>query len=291
MRLPIDRVFFLLLMSSFACGGQSTRSPTDHGSSGLGSASGNSSGATGAGSTYGGSDLATGASGNTSGNVTSPGVIAVLGTRCSPPGALACAGHAQKVTLVCGASVWTYASSCRSGENCDSRPGTNQGICLAIDPLCASKSPGNTVCADGTTMVECGPDLVSDSPAGKCVTQACIAGACTGVCSPGATMCMTDKEVATCNESGQWGAAVTCPNGCFVGASAGSGAAGAAMGTAGAHCGACVPNARQCMFGGSICGPNGEWPSSYNMYGCAGNPNGSAGNANGGGTGSPNDGG
>jgi len=107
----MNPVFFLLVMCFFACGGQ--RSSTNHGSSSAssasGSASGNSSGTAGAGSTYGGSGIATGASGNTNGNVTSPGVTAVLGTPCAPPGALACAGHAQKVTLVCGASAWNYA--------------------------------------------------------------------------------------------------------------------------------------------------------------------------------------
>jgi hypothetical protein len=325
MRLPIDAVFVLLSMSSLACAGQETRSPMDYGGSGSGSASGNASGNSGgpagASAANGGSGVATGASGNTSGNVTSPGVIAVLGTACSPPGALACAGHAQKVTLVCGASVWTYASSCQSGQNCDSRPGTNQGICVAIDPLCASASPGRTVCADAADVVQCGPDLVSDSPAGRCVTQACVAGACTGVCSPGATECMSDKQVATCNENGQWGAAATCPNGCFGAASAGSIVAGGtpAIGTPGGHCGACLPGAMQCMFGGAICGPNGEWGSGYPagcagspngggagsanggsicgpqggyLAGCAGSPNGGgAGSANGGSTGSPNDGG
>ena len=292
MRPPIDPTFLFLLISSLACGGQGTGAPNDHGGASTGasgSANGNSSGAHGASS-----------AGDTSGNVTSPGVIAVLGTPCSPPAALACAGHAQKVTLICNARAWTYASSCRSGENCDSRPGANQGICLAIDPLCASTSPGSTVCADSTTAVQCGPDLVSDSPAGKCVTQACVAGACTGVCSPGATVCMTDKQLVTCNDSGQWGAAATCPNGCFGGSSA-AGGSPVMMGTAAAHCGACVPNARQCMFGGSICGPNGEWPSDYNPGGCfSGNPNGggggsaiggSTGSSSGDSTGSFNDGG
>ena len=279
MRPPVDPTFLFLLISSLACGGQGTGAPNDHGGASTGasgSANGNSSGAHGASS-----------AGDTSGNVTSPGVIAVLGTPCSPPAALACAGHAQKVTLICNARAWTYASSCRSGENCDSRPGANQGICVAIDPLCASTSPGSTVCADSTTAVQCGPDLVSDSPAGKCVTQACVAGACTGVCNPGATVCMTDTQVATCNDSGQWGAAATCPNGCFGGASAGSrlgtGGSPAMMGTTSAHCGVCVPNAMTCT---QICGPSGEW---VNIPACSGSSSGSNSSSSGGATGSPND--
>jgi hypothetical protein len=137
------------------------------------------------------------------------GDVGVLGSACSAPGELACAGNAQKVALICNGDDWALASVCPSSQNCDSTPGSNQGTCTTIDPLCANASPGNHVCSSSTTVVECGPDLVSDSPVETCNNQACVDGTCTGVCSPGATQCSGDA-VETCEANGQWSAAVPC---------------------------------------------------------------------------------
>ena len=139
------------------------------------------------------------------------GAVGVLGSSCSSPGTLACGGYAQKVTLICSGGVWTYTSTCPSGQNCDSTPGSNQGTCAMLDPPCTSVSPGTSVCGSSTTVVQCGPDLVSHSPVQTCTNQACVSGACTGVCTPGATQC-SGNGVETCSSSGQWGSTVACPS-------------------------------------------------------------------------------
>jgi hypothetical protein len=134
----------------------------------------------------------------------------VLGSPCSVPGALACAGNAQKVVLICSGDLWTLASICPSGQNCDSRSGSDQGACATVDPLCTGSNPGDYVCSNDTTVVACGPDLVSDSPVHTCMNQACVEGTCTGVCGPGTSQC-SGNAVQTCGSNGQWSAAVACP--------------------------------------------------------------------------------
>ena len=43
--------------------------------------------------------------------------------------------------------------------------------------------------------------------AGSCTSQACVNGACTGVCTPGATQC-SGNGVQTCQNNGTWGTAI-----------------------------------------------------------------------------------
>jgi hypothetical protein len=88
-----------------------------------------------------------------------------------------------------------------------------------------------------------------------CTLQACVSGACTGVCTPGTTNCMSDAQVQTCDPHGQWGPATTCPAAC-VNVSCG---------------GVCKPAATQgCSYwndscacedyyGSQTCGSNGQW--------------------------------
>jgi hypothetical protein len=147
------------------------------------------------------------------------GAVGTLGCTCAGAGTLACNGNAQKVTLICSSSgVWTYSETCSSGQLCDSAVGVNQGTCQAVDPACASASPGADVCSNATTAVECGPDLVSHSPVATCTNQACVSGACTGVCTPGATQCSATCTAIvcmaeTCSMIGQWGPSTMCPGG------------------------------------------------------------------------------
>jgi hypothetical protein len=42
--------------------------------------------------------------------------------------------------------------------------------------------------------------------------MACVSGACTGTCAPGATMCVSESDFETCGTNGQWGAQQLCPN-------------------------------------------------------------------------------
>jgi len=187
------------------------------------------------------------------------GAIGTLGCPCSTAGEPACNGNAQKLTLLCTGGVWVPDGTCASGQLCDSQPGANQGTCQPIDPPCTNATPGQDICSNAMTAVQCGPDLVSDSPVATCTNQACVSGACAGVCTPGATQCMSDTQVQTCSTTGQW-VTTTCSDACVNGADGGPGNCG----------GVCMPGATQgcsrwdvgcgCDVGGSqTCGSNGQW--------------------------------
>ena len=160
------------------------------------------------------------------------GALGVLGCPCSSPGQLACNGNAQKVTLICNAGTWTYSQTCPVGDNCNSGSGLNQGLCLAIDPLCASAVPGQNVCSNATTVVQCGPDLVSDLPVETCTNQTCVSGACAGVCGPTQVNC-NGQQPQTCSSTGTWdnSGAACVDEACLNGACTG----------------VCVPNALRCI--------------------------------------------
>jgi hypothetical protein len=175
--------------------------------------------------------------------------VGVLGSACSSPAALACAGNAQKVTLICQ-GVWMSNGTCGSGQLCDSAAGINRGTCQPIDPPCASASPGGSVCSDATTIVQCGPDLVFDTPVGTCTNQACVAGACVGSCTPASTRCSTAADgsagnaVETCSSTGTFSAPVACNSSVCV---------------SGACTGTCAPDTSQCSGNAAVqsCGSDG----------------------------------
>ncbi len=180
------------------------------------------------------------------------GLLGTLGCPCSTPGALACNGRAQHVVLLCENGVWTASTLCPADQLCDSQLGLSAGTCLPIDPNCADAGPGQDVCTSLTTFVQCGPDLVSDSPAGTCTSSACVGGACSGVCAPGATHCADDIHVETCTTQGQWGAPVACPKAC----------ASEDAGTDGNCSGVCIPGETQCSNNGvQTCNSAGAWGS------------------------------
>jgi formylglycine-generating enzyme required for sulfatase activity len=144
------------------------------------------------------------------------GVMSAIGCACAQPGQLACNGNAQAQTLICTGGVWSLRSTCPSGLNCDSRLSAAQGTCAPIDPVCANAMPGQTVCSTPTTVVQCGPDLVSETLLFDCANQACVGGACTGVCTPSATQC-AGNSVETCGMDGQWHMTSTCSEACSDG--------------------------------------------------------------------------
>ena len=166
-------------------------------------------------------DGTTPAHGDGSGGATCPdgsaGAPPAVGCACAQAGQLACNGSAQRQTLFCSGGLWTLRSTCPSGENCDSRVSAAQGTCAAIDPTCMNARPGDTVCSGPTTAVQCGPDLVSETPVATCSNQACVGGACTGVCTPNTTQC-SGTGVQTCEMDGQWHATTTCSETCSGGA-------------------------------------------------------------------------
>jgi hypothetical protein len=112
----------------------------------------------------------------------SSGAVGVLGTECSTPGALACAGHHQKLTVVCGGEGrWETNLTCGAGDFCDSTSGENAGTCRPELPECAD-GPGTSFCADEKSLVTCSADAVSTT------TTAC-GGACHGDACHGVSEC------------------------------------------------------------------------------------------------------
>jgi sulfatase modifying factor 1 len=64
--------------------------------------------------------------------------------------------------------------------------------------------------------MQCGPDLVSEAPVTTCSNQACVNGACAGVCIPGATACSANA-VQTCAADGSWQTTAACAESCSDG--------------------------------------------------------------------------
>jgi formylglycine-generating enzyme len=169
--------------------------------------------------------------------------VATIGQRCCVSQALACAGHAQKLVLICDprTSEWGPLQSCSGQLLCDTSAGVNRGSCQDPVAACVGMSPGEKICV-ANDLVECGLDLVT-STATSCAA-ACANGECQGKCTPGARQCST-LTPQQCNASGEWQDDPPCPYVC-----AGDG-----------KCqGVCTPGAKQCK--GNIpqeCGLDGAW--------------------------------
>lgn len=169
--------------------------------------------------------------------------VGANGEPCCTPNELACAGHAQKLVLICSPKnlEWSALQTCSGNQLCDTSVGINQGSCQDPVALCVGRQPGDKVC-DGTDSVQCGPDLVT-SNATTC-QYACQAGECLGACVPGSRRCSgTTPQV--CTSGGQWQSEAPCAYLC-------SGE--------GACTGECTPGDKQCD--GTTpreCGPGGAW--------------------------------
>jgi hypothetical protein len=189
----------------------------------------------------GGSDASLEAAGDASACVpVGTGAVAILGCPCGAPGTHGCNGNAQNQALVCTNGSWTPNGICPTGQLCDTASGAQQGTCVSIDPACTMASPGDHVCSNATTVVQCGADLVSDSPVGTCSDQACVHGMCTGACAPGKTQCM-NNGVQTCTTSGAFGTAVPCSaSTCMMGSCMGSCSAGDTLCSGNAAVESCV---------------------------------------------------
>jgi hypothetical protein len=105
--------------------------------------------------------------------------VGTLGDACSAPGTLACAGHYQKVTLICGGNhAWQFNQTCGVDYFCDSTPGVNAGTCLPVLTECATGTAGRTFCS-GNSVLQCGPDNVTLLTLEQC-PDGCANGACLG---------------------------------------------------------------------------------------------------------------
>jgi hypothetical protein len=156
---------------------------------------------------------------------TGSGAVAAVGCPCTTPAALACAGNAQKVTLICDGGAWALHATCAAGQNCDSAVGANQGTCAAIDSACAGATAGTLACGSTTQVVVCDVDLVSTTPQTTCSGQTCLAGACSGTCTAG-TVCAScsngeQTTAGTCDDTGACQPGTVAPCGAYAcGASA-----------------------------------------------------------------------
>jgi hypothetical protein len=118
------------------------------------------------------------------------GATATLGAACASNGALACAGHAQKLQLVCDGEKWVANGTCPGQQLCDPRPGPTQGSCQDPAPGCGDKTPGSSFC-DGATRHRCDSDLLAATSTACRSAALCLAGTddrC-AACLDGETAC------------------------------------------------------------------------------------------------------
>jgi hypothetical protein len=116
--------------------------------------------------------------------------IGELGASCGKPGALACAGHAQRLQLLCDGTKWVANGTCAGQQLCDPRPGPTAGTCQNPYPGCAGRTPGDAFCDDAIRH-RCGQDLL-DATSATCKTpELCKFGAADkcAVCLPGQHDC------------------------------------------------------------------------------------------------------
>lgn len=167
------------------------------------------------------------------------------GEACNDDGIQACIGVAQTGKLICRDGFWTGDGNCPNDTVCDPRDGT-QGECSSPLAGCDGQVSGDTFC-DGQKLMACGDDLLTASEQPACIDQACVDGACDGVCAPGAGRC-AEGGAETCNDFGQWGTGVVCTNQACV---------------AGACVGECTPGVKRCD-GTKVpqtCSAQGLWES------------------------------
>jgi len=104
-----------------------------------------------------------------------PSAVGTLGSPCDRPGALACAGHAQKLQLICDGGVWKTNGVCPGAQICDTRPGPTAGSCQDPDPACIGKKANESFC-DGAVRRTCGPDLLSSTTETCASSDHCLQG-------------------------------------------------------------------------------------------------------------------
>jgi formylglycine-generating enzyme required for sulfatase activity len=168
--------------------------------------------------------------------------VGQLDEPCCTPAELACAGHAQKLVLICepASLTWGVATVCSGNLLCDSTAGGKQGSCQEPVALCVGKQPGDKVC-DGLKSVQCGPDLVTSTET-SCA-YACVGGDCAGTCAPGSKQCK-GQAPQSCDAAGAWQDGAACAFVC----------------SSGDCTGVCTPNAKQCI--GKMpqtCSASGQW--------------------------------
>jgi formylglycine-generating enzyme len=131
---------------------------------------------------------------------TSTGTVREPGDACKVEGQYACAGHAQRVQLVCAAGVVVEYGVCGPTERCDTQAGA-AGLCQPVVAECLGHSPGDVVCREGE-RIACGADLVTSKSLETC-SGGCVSGKCTE-CAPSAEPTCELNSVRACSEVGTW---------------------------------------------------------------------------------------
>ena len=134
------------------------------------------------------------------GGPASTGAIRELGDACAIEGQYACAGHAQRVQLVCKAGTFVKYGVCAPTERCDTESGAT-GLCQPVVAECLGHGPGDVVCR-GSERIACGVDLVTSESLESC-SGGCLSGQCTE-CAPGAEPTCELNSVRACSELGTW---------------------------------------------------------------------------------------
>lgn len=164
-------------------------------------------------SSKGGSAGADAGYGGAAGKDAGAGAVAVLGDPCSEKGKLACAGHAQKLQLLCDGSKWIPNGTCSGAQVCDPREGPTAGSCQDPAAGCAGKSPGATFC-EGAVRNICGPDLLTVSSV-ICASDALCQGG-TGdqcaVCLAGQHECEGANLMMCAPDHLKWSFDKACPS-------------------------------------------------------------------------------
>lgn len=119
--------------------------------------------------------------------------LGVLGERCCTPNSLACAGHGQKLKLVCAGGVWAPNGTCDGELLCSTT--VDPGTCKVRDPKCIGRKADEPFCipADANLYV-CDADLISPSTERCTSYEHCVAhlGKACAVCLPAEHKCTAD---------------------------------------------------------------------------------------------------
>jgi hypothetical protein len=179
-------------------------------------------------------------------------VDACAGVTCESPPAAKCLDENQL-------EGYLPTGSCRDGE-CSYEPRTIDCDCdddeCSTDP-CAFVTCEDSVCVLGTCEGVCAPPQTDcDGPVPRTCTvggawhdEPVAAGQCDATCTPGTTQCAGLTKQQTCDETGEWAAAVACQNQTCVGEGVGS-----------ACTGSCAQGQTQCSGAQQqVCTVAGEW--------------------------------
>lgn len=184
----------LLSILGTACGATSSRDATEGTAEDGGTTSSGHQAQEPAGMSGGGSDATRGGAAQSAGGESSgEGGIPTVGTveptlddDCRTPGALACAGHHQKLTLVCSSNrTWEENETCLSGQFCDSASGSDLGTCKTPEADCEARQPGDAFCsgADDKDAVKCDADGLATELVEHCAAR-CVDGKCAPFACP-----------------------------------------------------------------------------------------------------------